>query len=159
MGAQTLESSGYVVIPFYRSPDAVPDDFNLLSFFHFPGAGGPGAFVTPLLMDGFLLIEADAPLGTFPKQAVLRGTDTPIWFVPAAAFHAATTDGVLTMPELRTLAPLYGIAHRFHETLHPRDGEHKIIIQADGSFPDGRSFSFNLADIQDQPRNIRLSIR
>ena len=78
VGYQLLEHDGWVTIPFYRSPDLVPSDFNLLDFFHFPGPGGPGAFAAPLLMTGFVLIEADAPLGTFPKQVELRGTGTPV---------------------------------------------------------------------------------
>lgn len=159
VGYQILESEGWVAIPFYRAPELVPAAFNLLDFFHFPGPGGPGAFAAPLLMTGFVLIEADAPLGTFPKQVELRGAGTPIWFVQSAAFHAATSDGVLTLSELRGLAPLYGTASRFHETLHPREGEHKIVIQAEGTVSDGRSFSLGVTHIADQLRRMRLTFR
>lgn len=61
-------------------------------------------------MSGFLLTEADAPLGTFPKRVVLQGTDVPIWFVASPAFAAASADGTLTIGELEALAPLRGTA-------------------------------------------------
>ena len=48
VGYQLLERDGWVAIPFYRSPDLVPADFNLLDFFHVPGPAGPGAFAAPL---------------------------------------------------------------------------------------------------------------
>jgi hypothetical protein len=103
VGLQILESDGYVAIPFYRSPALVPAAFNLLTFYDFPGPSGPGAFAAPLLPTGFLLTEADAPLGTFPRQVELRGAGVPVWFVPSTAFHAAAQDGVLTIAELRSL--------------------------------------------------------
>jgi hypothetical protein len=159
VGMQVLESDGYVAIPFYRPPALVPADFNLLAFYHFPGPAGPGAFAAPLLMSGFLLIEADAPLGTFPKQVELRGENVPVWFVPSAAFHVAAQDGVLTMDELQALEPLYGTATRYHETLHPREGQHKIVIQAHGTLPDGRSFALQVSQVHDALPNVRITFR
>jgi hypothetical protein len=159
VGLQVLESDGYVAIPFYRSPALIPADFNLLAFYHFPGPQGPGAFAAPLLMSGFLLIEAGAPLGTFPKQVELRGDAVPVWFVPSAAFHAAAQDGVLTIAELQALAPLYGTATRYHETLHPRAGEHKIVIQAHGTLLDGRAFTLQVAHVHDTMRHVRITFR
>jgi len=159
LGYQLLEHDGWVAIPFYRSPDLVPADFNLFDFFHFPGPGGPGAFAAPLLMTGFVLIEADAPLGTFPKQVELRGTGTPVWFVRSVAFHAAAGDGVLTMAELRSLAPLQGTTTRYHETLHPRTGEHKIVIRAAGTLPDGRTFQLGVTHVHDTLRQMQLTFR
>ena len=159
VGVQVLEQDGYVAIPFYRAPELVPAEFNLLDFFHFPGPGGPGAFAAPLLMSGFSLTEADAPLGTFPKQVEMRGEAIPIWFVPSAAFHAAAADRVLTIGELRALAPLYGTASRFHETLHPREGEHKIVIAATGTLLDGRSFDLAVTHVHDELRQMRLTFR
>jgi hypothetical protein len=159
VGYQLLEREGWVAIPFYRSPDLVPADFNLLDFFHVPGPGGPGAFAAPLLMTGSVLIEADAPLGTFPKQVELRGTGTPVWFVRSGAFHAAVGDGVLTIAELRSLAPLQGTTTRYHETLHPRAGEHKIVIQAAGTLPDGRTFHLGVTHVHDELRQMQLTFR
>lgn len=159
VGIQVLEDDGYVAIPFYRPPALVPADFNLLSFYDFPGPSGPGAFAAPLLMTGFLLIEADAPLGTFPKQAELRGEDVPVWFVPAAAFREAAQDGILTLAQLRALAPLHGTAAHYHETLHPREGEHKLVIAARGTLTDGRTFALDVADVHDAGRHVRITLR
>jgi len=156
IGMQTLESDGWVAIPFYRSPDAVPADFNLLAFYDFPGPGGPGAFAAPLLMTGFTLTEGDAPPGTFPKQVELRGAGSPIWFVRAAAFHAAAADGRLTLAELRALQPLEGSATAYHETLHPRADDHKIVIQARGTLADGRAFSLTVTHVGETLRHMRL---
>ena len=159
VGLQLLESNGYVAIPFYRAPALVPPNFNLLEFYHFPGPNGPGAFGAPLLMSGFLLIERNAPLGTFPKQAEFRGDNVPVWFVPSAAFHLATQDHVLTVAELQALEPLYGTATRYHETLHPREGEHKIVIQAQGTLTDGRDFAMQVTHVHDELRHMRISFR
>ena len=159
VGIQVLEDSGHVAIPFYRSPALVPADFNLLAFYDFPGPSGPGAFAAPLLMTGFLLIEADAPLGTFPKQAELRGADVPVWFVPSAAFRAAAQDGILTLAQLRELAPLYGTATHYHETLHPREDEHKIVIAARGTLSDGRAFALDVAQVNDGMPRVRIAFR
>lgn len=159
VGMQVLQGDGYVAIPFYRSPDLVPAGFNLLSFYDFPGPGGPGAFAAPLLMSGFTLTEADAPLGTFPKQVELRGDDVPVWFVRSDAFHAAAQDGTLTIAELRALSPLVGIATRYHETLHPRAEAHKIVIEAAGTLQDGRTFALSLTHVGDTLRSIRIAFR
>jgi hypothetical protein len=159
VGMQVLEGDGYVAIPFYRSPDLVPAGFNLMSFYDFPGPGGPGAFAAPLLMTGFTLTEADAAQGTFPKQVELHGAGVPVWFVPSAAFHAAAQDRALTIGELRALSPLVGTASRYHESLHPRESEHKIVIEAAGTLADGRSFSLNLTHVGDALRSIRIAFR
>jgi hypothetical protein len=159
VGMQVLEQNGWVAIPFYRSPALVPADFNLLEFYHFPGPGGPGAFAAPLLMKGFLLIEPDAPLGTFPRQVELGGEGTPVWFVPSAAFHAAVADRRLTIGELRALGPRYGIATRYHETLHPRAADHKILIEARGTLDGGGTFTLSLAHIGDSLRSMTLEFR
>lgn len=159
VGFQILESDGWIAIPFYRAPECVPPTFNLLQFYDFPGPSGPGAFACPLLMNGFLLIEPDAPLGTFPRRAVFNSAGTPIWFVRADRFHAAAADGVLTMGELESLGPWRGVTTRYHETLHPRDGDHKIIIAADGLLEDGGPFAFQLTHIGDRIVRIRIDLR
>jgi hypothetical protein len=113
VGLQILRANGYIPIPFYRDPSCVPQDFNLLAFYHFPGPAGPGAFACAGTMTGTMLIEPDAPLGTFPRQVNLAGTNVPFWFVPAAQFDAATQDDVLTISELGGAAA----AARIHNAL------------------------------------------
>lgn len=159
VGLQILESDRWVAIPFYRAPECVPPTFNLLDFYDFPGPNGPGAFACPLLTAGFLLIESDAPLGTFPKRAVFNSSGTPIWFVNTPAFHAATRDGVLTMGELEALRPLLGLATRYHETLLPRGEDHRINISAEGMLDDGGSFSFHVVHIGDRMVSIDIDLK
>lgn len=150
---------GWLVIPFYREPACVPDGFNLLQLYDAPGPGGPGAFACPLVVSGSLTIEADAPLGTFPRQVVMTGDAVPFWFIRWDDFVAASADGTFTMAELRSLEPIRGTASRFHETLMPRMDDHRIIIQAAGALDDGRSFRFGVVHIQDVTKSIELQLR
>jgi hypothetical protein len=159
LGRPYFPSDGWLAIPFYRAPACIPPDFNLLDHYHFPGPDGPGAFACQLLVTGTFLIEPDAPPGTFPFHVVLDGSGAPVWFVPSAAFDVAAQDGVVTIGELAALNPLRGTAARYHEMLRPRDGEHKIIIAADGSLEDGRSFLFEVSHVDDQLRSIRIAFQ
>ncbi|CAN5814932.1 hypothetical protein BH23GEM3_BH23GEM3_12620 [soil metagenome] len=152
---QLHQTDGWLAVPFYRSPECIPADFNLLELFHIPGTTGPGAFGCPLLTSGFLLIEPDAPLGTFPRQVVLTGGGVQFWFVRWVDFQEAMKDGVVTIAELEALHPLKGTASNFHETLRPRDGEHLVAITARGMLEDGRSFQFQV----NQPEYVTKSIR
>lgn len=159
VGLQFLASEGWLAIPFYRPPSCVPADFNLLEFYHFPGPGGPGAFLCPLNMTGTLLIEPDAPLGTFPKTVSLTGDNVPVWFVPEEAFMAAAGDGTVTMAELSALNPLRGTATHYHETLKPREEDHQIVITSGGHLEDGRKFTFNLNHRGTEIVTIRIAFR
>lgn len=153
---QLFRDDGWLAVPFYRPPDCVPDDFDLLGLFDFPGPGGPGAFACPLLPEGFLLTEPDAPPGRFPRHVVLEGSGTPVWFVPWEGFQEAAEDGEVTMGELELLEPLVGTTRRYRETLRPREGDHLIVIDATGTLEDGRTFSFHVTHIEDRTRSIRI---
>lgn len=156
---QFFHTDGWLAIPFYRSPSCVPSDFNLLELFDFPGPGGPGAFACPLLAQGFLLTEADAPLGTFPRQVVLTGDAVPFWFVRWSDFQAEAGDGVVTLAELQALDPMTGVATRYHETLKPREGAHEVVIDGAGPLDDGRQFRFHVTHLEDQTRSIQVRFR
>lgn len=156
---QFFHTDGWLAIPFYRDPACIPGDFNLLELFDFPGPEGPGAFACPLLMRGFLLTEPDAPLGMFPRHVVLNGDAVPFWFVPWSDFQTAASDGVMTIGELAALAPLTGVADRYHETLRPREGDHVIAIQASGTLADGRTFQFGVMHLEDRTGSIRIRFR
>ena len=41
-----IHDGEWVVVVFYRPASCIPADFNLLDFFDFPGATGPGAIAT-----------------------------------------------------------------------------------------------------------------
>jgi hypothetical protein len=156
---QYFHHDGWLAIPFYRSPDCVPTDFDLLGFFDPPGPNGPGAFACPILMGGFSLIEPDAPLGTFPKHAVLQGDAVPFWFVRWADFTAAAADGHVTIGELAAMQPLKGLARHYQESLQPREGEHRILITARGTLEDGRSFDFHVTHSENETKSVRIRFR
>jgi hypothetical protein len=156
VGMQFFDNGKWLAIPFYRPPECVPPDFNLLEFFHFPGPAGPGAFACPVLMSGRLLIEADAPLGTFPRKVWLQGGNVPVWFVASDLFAAAAADGQLTIGELESLQPLKGVAS-YHEMLQPRDEDHLIIIVSHGKLEDGRAFWFHVTQVLDEIKSLRIA--
>lgn len=156
---QFFHDDGWLAIPFYRPPECVPGDFDLLGLFDFPGPGGPGAFACPLLFDGFLLTEPDAPPGRFPRHVVLEGSGTPVWFVPWGEFLEAANDGAVTVGELEALDPLIGTTRRYHEMLKPREGDHLIVIDAAGELDDGRDFSLHVTHIEDRTRSVRIQFR
>jgi hypothetical protein len=154
---QFFHDGEWLAIPFVREPAQVPDDFNLMQYFNPPGPGGPGAFAAALTLRGYFMIEAGAPIGTFPKIAISTGDAVPIWFVRWADSQAAMADGVVTMPELRALDPLIGTATRYHETLRPRPEEHLVVINASGTLADGRAFDLHVTHEGDVTRSIRIA--
>lgn len=157
---QLFHTEDWIAIPFYRDPSCVPDDFNILEHFDFPGPDAPGAFACPLVVNGFLLIEPDAPQGTFPRQVVLRGDQVPVWFVPWTVFESEMADGVVTMAELQAMPVMKGTARRFHETLKPRAADHIIVINSTGTLDeDGRDFQFSVMHRQDQTQSIKIRFR
>ncbi len=156
---QFFHDEGWLAIPFYRPPSCVPADFNMLELFDFPGPEGPGALACPLLMHGFILIEPDAPLGTFPRQAVFQGGQVPFWFVRWSDFQAEAEDGEVTFAALEALERLTGTATQYHETLKPREGDHVIQINARGTLEDGRDFQFAVTHLEGETRSIRVRFR
>jgi len=125
-------------IIFYRPPDCIPPDFNLLSFFD------PAAFACqPYTTDGFAIWKNGPETDPAPVQSKLFGLGAvPVWFVSWPALEGATADGVLTIGELESLSPLIGSASFYEETLHPSGGNHPSMIEsvARGTLADGRSF-------------------
>lgn len=156
---QLFHDDGWLAVPFYRAPSCVPAAFNLLEHFHFPGPEGGGAFGCPLLLSGFLLTEPDAPPTRFPRQVILRGSGSPFWFVRWDDFQEAAEDGVVTVGELASLDPLVGTTRRYHETLKPREEDHVVVIDADGTLEDGRTFSFHVTHIEDRTHAVRIRFR
>ncbi len=154
---QFFHNGEWLAIPFYRAPSAIPQDFNLMGFFHFPGPNGPGAFATPILIKGFFLIESDAPRGTFPKLAIATGDAVPIWFVRWSAYQAAMSDGVVTIGDVIAMNPLRGIATKFKETVKPRIPGHLVVISASGKLADGRTFDFHVTHVGDVSRALRIN--
>lgn len=155
---QIFHDDQTLAIPIYREPDCIPPDFNLLDNFHIPDDQGPGAFGCPLLVEGTLLIEPDAPMGTFPFQVVTRGP-AQVWFVPYPDFQGASADGDFTIAELLALSPLRGRAEHFHEMLHPRMENHHVVITSQGLLEDGRRFQFNVNHPGDRTSTLEIRIQ
>jgi hypothetical protein len=156
---QVFRDGDWIVIPIYRDPTAIPPTFNLLTYFDPPGPGGPGAFAAPLRIEGHYMVEADAPLGTFPRIAISRGDAVPVWFVRREALAAAMADGVLTIGDLVALSPLRGTATRYAETLRPRVDEHLVVIDASGRLDDGRHFTVHVTHVGDRSQSVRIAFR
>jgi hypothetical protein len=155
---QVFVDGGLVAIPFYRDPACVASDVDLLEHIHPPSQDGPGAFGCSLIVEGTYIIEADAPMGTFPIRVQTRGP-AQIWFVDLAAFNAASADGNLTMAELLTMEPLRGTATTFNEMLAPRMENHHVVITSHGTLHDGRAFQFNVNHPGDRTQSIMIRIR
>ena len=154
---------GWAVIAFYRSPDCVRPDFNLLEFFD-----PPAAFGCEPAVEGFALFEPGVFPGA-PKVAHLNGTGAvPFWFVPAETLLAAIQDGVLTIGELKGLEGLVvGLATQFTEMHQPTpdpllgggNPKEKLVQSAKGTLQDGRSFQYHLTEQQGTVISIGLRFR
>lgn len=152
---------GWVVVAFYRQPDCIPEDFNLLGFFDLNAFG-----CTPTIQ-GFNLWQGEAFVGA-PKIVQSRELGTvPFWFVPLEGVLTAMQDNELTIGELAAIpGRLAGQATHFRETLQPDPlppflggGGHpvpKMIQTARGILDDGRSFQYDVTNVNGVVRHIRL---
>jgi hypothetical protein len=154
---------GWAVIAFYRNPDCVRPDFNLLEFFD-----APAAFGCALTVEGFALFEPGVFPGA-PKVAHLNGKGAvPFWFVPAEILLAALQDDVLTIAELKGLEGLVvGHATQFTEMLQPTpdpilgggNPKEKLVQSASGTLQDGRHFQYHLTKQEGTVISIGLRFR
>ncbi len=160
----------WAAIYFWRDPGCVPADFNLLSFYDYPDASGPGAFGCPLTVAGFEIWEnGPPPLSSdlAPIFSNLHGLGAvPVWFVSWPELREQIADGVLTITELASMASLQvGSASFFDESVHPLGGiQHpNLSIVAHGRLLAGRSFQFEatLSAENTGPRikSIRIAFR
>lgn len=134
---EILHTEEWAFVVFYRPPECVRADFNLLDFFDVPAAFG----CKPPTTDGFVIMADGA---NTPLQSKLRGLGAvPVWFVRWPELSAAVTDGPLTITELANLPSLMtGSASFYTETLHPYGGAQvsKLTLVGSGTLQDGRSF-------------------
>jgi hypothetical protein len=146
----------WAAITFYRDPECVPADFNLLDFFD-----APRAFECTLTVEGFEIWRNGPWAGdTSPIQTVSYGLGAvPIWFVELSELQTAINDGVLTVSELGGLSSLKkGSAVFFKETLHPFQSakQTKTQIVAQGILDAGGSFFFQAEETHNQLRHVRI---
>ena len=156
-----IQDGTWAAIVFYRLPECVPRDFNLLSFFDIPRA-----FACPLTVRGFEIWKNGLPPIDFaPIQTELRGLGAvPIWFVRWNELQAAIADGTLTVAELWTLPSLrIGSAGFFQESLHPFEapvGRGSLQIVAHGLLSNGTAFQLHVASSdQDSVSSVKISFR
>ena len=130
------------VIVFYRPPECIPTDFNLLELFDIPGAFGCGPYTT----DGFAIWKNGPGTDAAPIQQKLFGLGAvPVWFVPWPDLQSAIADGILTIGEIEGMSPLKGSASFYEETLHPSK---MIEFTARGILvDDGRTFQVHVTTV------------
>lgn len=140
-------------IVFWRLPECIPADFNLLDFLDltpaFPG-GPPRPLLCSLTVEG---VESwhDPAVDPFPFQAQVRGSGAvPIWFVSWPELQAAIGDGTLTIAELASLpSRRIGTATFYQESVrnslqgnrHPSS-----TTDASGPMTDGGSFRLHVSE-------------
>ncbi len=127
----------WAVIEFYRPPECIPAEFNLLDFYDIPGAFS----CTPYTTDGFAVWKSTTDAA--PKLSQLHGLGAvPVWFVRWPDLQAAISDDVLTIGELDALQPHKGSASFFKEELRPNVMVlvSTLTSDASGVLEDGRSF-------------------
>jgi hypothetical protein len=145
-GDEMFDDGDLTVIIFYRPPDCIPADFNLMQFFDMPGEESPGAMgCNPPTMDGMETWAGEPGSGPAPLVATMNGNgDVPVWFVENAELDAAIEDGSITIGELSALASLVkGSAADYEELLHPSQSNEVPVVRfsAAGALDDGRAFT------------------
>jgi len=129
----------WAVVVFYRSPECIPSDFNLLDFLDFSG----NPFLCDLHIAGRTTWVSLAD--PYPASSLFQGTGAvPIWFVRWPELQGAVADDVLTIGELAALPSLtVGSASFFlestrNDTRGQRGGNEALV--ASGTLTDGRAF-------------------
>ncbi len=151
---QFFVADGQLVIPFYRDPECIRDDFDFLTYYD-----PPAAFGCELTVKGKFVIEEDAEEGDFPIMAHTEGEEVPIWIVDWPEFQTLMEQESVTITDLEALNPIKGLAHQYEEYLSPRINEHQVIIEAEGTIQaTGEQFSFSLTHRGDQIESITLRI-
>lgn len=151
----------WAAITFYRDPETVPGDFNLLDFFD-----APRAFDSPLTVEGFEIWRIAPWLegaDEAPIQVMSFGLGAvPICFVTMTDLRNALLDDVLTVDELLSLSSLKkGSAVYFKETLHPSQAaqQTKTQIVAKGTLDHGGSFFFQVEETHDQLKHVKIQFK
>lgn len=110
-----INDGTWAAIPFYRSPQCIPADFNLMDWFD-PDLDPADC---PLLVEGFAIWPGDSIEG-LPRSTQLSGVDeVPVWFFEWSEVQDAMADGVLTIGELASLdSRIVGSASVYEEQLH-----------------------------------------
>jgi hypothetical protein len=142
-------------IYFYRQPDCVPADFNLLDLFDVPGAFG-----CPLTMSGQEWRWHTVSPFSAPYLSIMEGNgQVPIWFVSWGELRGAAQDDVLTRAELEAMPSLRrGVATAFREWLEPSPTRNpsRTLSWATGTMPNGDRFTLSHLEEDFQVISFRL---
>ena len=135
----------WAVVIFYRTPECVPADFNLLDFFDPP----PRPFLCALQIEGHSNWRSlDDPA---PGDSHLQGTGAvPLWFVSWPELQAAVADDDLTITELAALPSLLIASASFYHdsvrnSIRGQRGGNEAVVAA-GSLTDGRTFQVEFTE-------------
>jgi hypothetical protein len=146
-----------VAAVFYRPPECIPNDFNLLDFFDPVNAWDCQAPTT----EGFMVWKNGPEVDPGPYLSVLKGRGAvPIWFVSLPDFEDAAADGELTIGELASLPSLQvGYASFYQETLRPYEVAvtTTVLVEARGTLIDGRAFKLHF-NATEANYNVKISI-
>jgi hypothetical protein len=137
---ETVTDGTWVGIVFFRPPNCIPEDFNLLYYFDFSAF-----YCQPTTMDGFD-IWGDPDTDPAPLYQVLKGKGAvPVWFVSLAEYQSAKSDGTLTIGELESMASLRtGLGSKVNVVFHTAiSNSHHAVITASGALDDGGTFVLN----------------
>jgi hypothetical protein len=151
-----LNDGKWAFVVFYRPPECVPPDFNLLDLFDWEGAWG----CLPVTTDGFFVMHKDLP---GPIQQKLHGLGAvPVWFVKVHEIEAAMADEVLTIGELGALPSLArGSAAFYEEILHPSFLAKVAQLQLNGSglLENGLAFRVHASATERGGYTVRVTFR
>ncbi len=168
-GTLVFHDDAWAAIPFERSPDCVPRDFNLLVYFDYPRA-----YECALTVEGFEIWKQSPETEDGPIHVQSNGKGTvPVWFVPWPTLQGALADNMRTMVELEGLPGLLkGTAAYYKELSWPGVGKagprcntvagcpkSHTEISAHGSLPDGRSFRLQAEENDWTLRRIEISFK
>jgi hypothetical protein len=148
---ETFGDEEVVAIVFYRPPECIPAEFNLMQFFHFPDDSSPGAFAcAPPTTTGFETWQNGPETDPAPLVAELTGRGAvPVWFFDREELFAAMADGAVTIGDLTEMASRrVGTASTYTELLHPSQSNAQPLIQftAEGTMEEGGAFTVSVSD-------------
>jgi hypothetical protein len=141
-------------IVFYRPPECIPVDFDILEFYDYENAFD----CQPPTTDGFIIWD-DEPWDSNPIQIKLHGLGAvPVWFVEWPELQEAMADDELKIGELADLPSLMiGSATFYNETLHP--GASINLVARGTLVEDGRIFQLHANLLAGGIPNVQLNIR
>jgi len=161
---ETFDNGDWTVIVFYRPPECIPADFNLIQFFHFPGENSPGAFAcAPPTTTSVETWQNGPEADPVPLISEMMGRGAvPVWFLANDEVASIMADGIVPIGELAELpSRLVGAAAAYTELLRPTQSNAEPLIQfaAEGSLDDGRAFKVDVSKgAQDVEDHVTIDI-